>query len=454
MSVVDFFGKTVNRNFRRRPRFTRGFLRFGYAAQQRLLRKRRGDLRYPSQIFLEQMSMRAMRRPLADPDHCALVNMFAPTELLHAMGLHPLCAEGFSSYLSGGKCERGYLDLASEHGVPETYCSYHRALLGAVFAGLIPKPRFIITSSSVCDANTNTFRTAAAHYGMDEFYIDVPHDETATSVKYVKKNLEDLVLHLESGMGKKMDRDALLKAVRNTNETVAYQRKFIDERARRSFPNYLSAEMHRILAGHNLLGTDEALAFFRMQHEEILRSPPIPESDRTGLTPGSPTEKRILWCHVLPYYVEPLKEIFNFSDRYQLLMSDMNYDQLITLDEDDIFGSMARRLIRNHFNGSASRRIQSVTEMSERLGADGAILFCQWGCKHSNGSAFMLRDALKASGVKTLVIDGDAVDRRGTNEGQIATRLQAFLEILENTPSRPAARPARAIRNPDEVGIK
>jgi benzoyl-CoA reductase/2-hydroxyglutaryl-CoA dehydratase subunit BcrC/BadD/HgdB len=461
MSVIDFFGKTVNRNFRRRPRFTRGFLRLGYATLQRLLRKRRGDKRNPSQIFLEQMSMRAMRRPLADPRHSVLVNLFAPAELLHAMGLHPLCAEGFSGYLSGGKCERGYLDFASERGVPETYCSYHRTLLGAVFAGLLPKPRFIISSSSVCDANTNTFRTAVAHYGMDAFYIDVPHDETEASVKYVKDSLENLVLHLEAGMGRKMDRDALLKAVRNTNETVAYQRKFMDELARRSFPNYITAEMHRILAGHNLLGTDEALTFFRMQYEEILRSPLIGEAEyradpvvadqqeeilRSPLigesghgerAPGRPQEKcarekRILWCHVLPYYVEPLKEVFDFSDRYRLLVSDMNYDQLIPLDEDDIFGSMARRLIRNHFNGSAARRIQSVTEMSKQLGADGVIIFCQWGCKHSNSSAFMMRDALKAAGIKTLVLDGDAVDRRGTNEGQFATRLQAFLEILEN----------------------
>jgi benzoyl-CoA reductase/2-hydroxyglutaryl-CoA dehydratase subunit BcrC/BadD/HgdB len=375
-----------------------------------------------------------MRRALSDPSRCALVNMFAPAELLHAMGLHPLCAEGFSSYLSGGKCERGYLDLASEHGVPETYCSYHRALLGAVYAGLLPKPRFIITSSSVCDANTSTFRAAASHYGMEKFYIDVPHEETESSVAYVRSQLEQFVSFLEEGMGRRMDADALRLAVRRSNETVGYQRKFIGELAHREFPNYISAEMHRILAGHNLLGTYDALEFFRMQYEDILGFPVIGGNHDGGGADSSnhlSRAKRILWCHVLPYYAEPLKAIFNFSDRHRLLISDLNFDQLMELDESDVLGSMASRLIRNHFNGSALRRAESVTGMAKRLGTDAAIIFCQWGCKHSNGGAFLLRDALVSAGVKVLVLDGDAVDRRGTNDGQLATRIQAFLEMLD-----------------------
>jgi benzoyl-CoA reductase/2-hydroxyglutaryl-CoA dehydratase subunit BcrC/BadD/HgdB len=391
-----------------------------------MLRGKRGDRRLPSQILLEQMSLRAMRRPLADPSRAAIVNMFAPAELLHAMDLHPLCAEGFSSYLSGGKCERGYLDYASEHGVPETFCSYHRALIGAVLADLNPKPRFIISSSSVCDANTSTFRTVASHYGMDAFTIDVPHDYSEDAVTYVRGQLEELVCLLEDGMDRKTDQEALERAVLNTNASVRYQRNFIDELSRRDFHNYIAAEMHRIIAGHNLLGSDEALAFFRAQYEDILKSP---EREKGAVGAGRP--RRVIWCHVLPYYVKPLKEAFNFSDKYQLLISDLNYDQLIELDARDILGSMARRLINNHFNGSAERRAESVTEMAKKLGADGAVIFCHWGCKHSNGGAFMLRDALKAAGVATLVLDGDACDRRNTNEGQFATRLQAFLEILD-----------------------
>jgi benzoyl-CoA reductase/2-hydroxyglutaryl-CoA dehydratase subunit BcrC/BadD/HgdB len=161
-----------------------------------------------------------------------------------------------------------------------------------------------------------------------------------------------------------------------------------------------------------------------MQYDDIRSSSELENVE------GSVRRKRVIWCHVLPYYVEPLKEVFNFSDKYQLLISDLNYDQVVELDEGDILGSMARRLIMNHFNGSVERRVESVTRMADKLGADGAVIFCHWGCKQSNGGAFILRDALKSAGIDTLVLDGDACDRSNTNEGQLATRLQAFLEIL------------------------
>lgn len=41
-----------------------------------------------------------------------------------------------------------------------------------------------------------------------------------------------------------------------------------------------------------------------------------------------------------------------------------------------------------------------------------------------------MKDMLQKENIKTLVLDGDACDRRNMNEGQAATRLQAFFELL------------------------
>ena len=42
-----------------------------------------------------------------------------------------------------------------------------------------------------------------------------------------------------------------------------------------------------------------------------------------------------------------------------------------------------------------------------------------------------MREALKAADIPLLVLDGDAMDRRNSHDGQIKTRLEAFLEILD-----------------------
>ena len=63
---------------------------------------------------------------------------------------------------------------------------------------------------------------------------------------------------------------------------------------------------------------------------------------------------------------------------------------------------------------------------------DGVIHYCHWGCKQSAGGVSYLKKAAAERGIPMLILDGDAIDRRNTPEGQIKTRTEAFLEMLKN----------------------
>jgi hypothetical protein len=141
--------------------------------------------------------------------------------------------------------------------------------------------------------------------------------------------------------------------------------------------------------------------------------------------------KRILWCHVLPFYSDSLKKLFRDREGVQLLVSDLTYDSMLPLDEQRPLQSIACRLIDNNLNGPLLRRCDSVLKMARRLHADGAVLFCHWGCKQNNGGVFGLQDSLQEAGIKTIILDGDGCDRSNMSQGQFDTRLQAFLEMLE-----------------------
>ena len=39
--------------------------------------------------------------------------------------------------------------------------------------------------------------------------------------------------------------------------------------------------------------------------------------------------------------------------------------------------------------------------------------------------------ALRQHGVPMLILDGDALDRRNSHDGQVKTRMEAFFELLE-----------------------
>ena len=69
--------------------------------------------------------------------------------------------------------------------------------------------------------------------------------------------------------------------------------------------------------------------------------------------------------------------------------------------------------------------------MAKMLDADGVIWFCHWGCKHTLGASQIAKKKFEHSGFPTLILDGDGADRSHGGEGQVATRVEAFIEMLE-----------------------
>jgi Benzoyl-CoA reductase/2-hydroxyglutaryl-CoA dehydratase subunit, BcrC/BadD/HgdB len=334
------------------------------------------------------------------------------------MGLHPLCSEGFSSYLTGGYSEKGFLEYAEQLGVPETFCSYHKALIGAVESGVLARPRLLITTTTVCDANISSFRRIADYYKLQEFMIDVPHECTDDATGYVAHQIERMVEYVQDTMHRKMDPEKFAQAVNNTNQSIRSYREFLGELETKYFPTSVALQMFNLLPTHILMGADSTKKFFEMQLADIRAC--------------SPTHaKRIFWSHVLPYYAQPACDVFDFNPDVQLLINDLSFDYLHEIDPLAPYEGMAWRLICNSMNGSFDRKTEVILEMCRKLHADGAVCFCHWGCKQSSGGVYLLKKALEQEGIPALILDGDACDRRNSQLGQMSTRLQAFMELLE-----------------------
>lgn len=108
----------------------------------------------------------------------------------------------------------------------------------------------------------------------------------------------------------------------------------------------------------------------------------------------------------------------------------MSYEGIVEADPNKPYDAMARRLVFSPFNGPVNRRIQRALEVAKQVNADGAVWFCHWGCKHTLGGAQLAKKHFEAAGLPTLLLDGDSCDRGFGGEGQAATRMEAFLELL------------------------
>lgn len=417
MNIIEQFGTKVGDLSQNDPHRARQLLATGFRANG-LKNKLAPKGASKSDRMLFQLVNQAMIRCLTSPQRNVMVSLFTPCEMLHLQGLRPYSCEGFSSYLSGSMAEQPFLRQAEDTGIPNSLCSYHKVFIGAAQQGLMPKPRFILSTSLACDANTLTFRHLSAFYDVPHFNIDVPFESSPQAVDYVAGQLRQMGEFLTQQTGIPVDEGELARAVARSQRTMGLFDRTLRRRAGKLIRSDLTSELFRTAAFHFLLGLPETEAYVRQLAREVETAPPA-------------RGKQILWIHTTPYWVAPLRQLFAQSARVQIAACDMSYEGIVDADPTKPYEAMARRLVYSPFNGPAQRRIQRALEMAESVQAQGAIWFCHWGCKHTLGGARLGKKAFEAAGLPTLLLDGDSCDRAFGGEGQAATRVEAFLEVLE-----------------------
>ncbi len=416
--VIKRFGEIVGNNIETHPDRSLKLLKAGYTVNGLQLKYLPDSSLLPDQKYSSAVCNKKILYSLSNPDKSAVVNVFFPCELLHAMDITPAFVEGLSCYLNGVGSERYFIDYAENMGIPKTYCSYHKVLLGAAFSKVIPKPRFIMNTTMVCDANIITFRALADFWEVPAFTVDVPGSFSEEAVSYVEEQLRKAVVFIENITGQKFNYDKLKEIIRRENASTKLYREYYKELAHKDILNDVTSEMYKLFFTHILNGTKEAEKYFELLLSDARCAKPA--GDKT----------RILWCHTIPNWQESVRKFFNQNKNYQLLCTDVNNDGVVDLDETNPFRSLAVKMLQNHIGGSANRRADKLLQMAKDLNADGVVYFNHWGCKKTLGSSGLVKQMLEDSGIPVLVLDGDGCDRGNINEGQMETRLQAFLEIL------------------------
>lgn len=421
--IVKTFGRIVGSNIAKHPKKSQNLLKFGfafaYAYSSLQMRYFPDQYWLPHQIYSTLVCNKLIRYPLSNPENSVVVNLFFPCELLHASGLKPEFVEGFAGFLNGAWCERFFIDYIENVGMPKTLCSYHKSLLGAAFSEVLPKPKFVMFTTMVCDANIITFRALADFWKIPLFTVDIPSNNDEDAIRYVEEQLKQAISFIEENTNKRFDYEKLTEVIRRENRSMKLYKEYLQELSVKSIPNDLTSEMYKLFFTHVFNGTAEAERYFEILLDDAKK---IKETnDRI----------RILWCHTVPYWQQSIRELFNNSNKYQLLCSDLNFDGIIELDESKPLRSLAVKLLNNHLKGSADRRADRILQMAKYLNADGVVYFNHWGCKKTLGGAGITKKLLEANGIPVLVLDGDGCDRENINDGQMKTRLQAFLEILE-----------------------
>ena len=395
--LIGWYGGVAEKNLSTRPDFVRNWLMLGFQAMRgKVHLVPYGDL-LPSGNHGYQLFMDSVVGALADFDNAVVTSVFTPNEIFHALGAHPVTAEAVASFASGAQAEGGFIAAAEGRGVPETYCSYHRILMGMATSGVLGKPRMLASCSVACDANNLTFKTLGRFWDIPHVYVDVPYDVSRDSVLYVADELRELARATEDAFSRKLDESRLREACACSERTIHELAATLPTRRGRYLANTMTIDMMEMLDLHLSLG--------------------LPE------------------CEDLAREMESLGELVNTSQTSQIVASDMMFEYVTAgeawFDASSPYEFMAERLVRSCFNGPATRRADCIEHLARETGADAVVLFCHWGCKQTAGAAQLIRRQLEGADWPVLVLDGDACDRANCMEGQMSTRFSAFLEMVE-----------------------
>ena len=355
----------------------------------------------------------------------AWCGLAVPFDLLNVMGITSCFVEFVGAVLAATGTADPFLEEAEQAGFVGDTCGYHRAVIGAARKNIMPEPDFLIATTCPCSGGIAIMENLADLFNKDLFVLNVPQEDSEQNVAYLANQIRDMVEFVTRHTGEPLEADKLRQAVENTNRA----RKIMQD-VYQLAQNVPSPTDGRLLTNFGLVmplfcGTEAAVEIAQAYKDEFTARVDNGSS-------GVPDEKlRLLWIQNRIQFNNPLVELLEKEYRANIVSDELNDIFWDPIDPQDPYPAMARRAIAIPLNGSIQRRIGHLQKLARTYSLDGAINPCNWGCRQGSGARGLISDGLKEIGVPVLNLEVDCVDKRNFSEGQLRTRIEAFIEMLE-----------------------
>lgn len=354
------------------------------------------------------------------------VSYLFPTELLTSYGITPLIPEIASATLTGSDLRDPLEAAAARMPLARDVCSYHRTALAAVENNMLPAPSMCLGTTPLCLGKECLLEMLAIrhHVPFCEIQVPLPPDEGEAAPEVVAEVAHQMrELHRDIGLWTGRPSN-LKKAMQLSNRASVAWGHVMKERLAGRLEMNGRRTFATVFLGQLLWGTEAgAKDFERLLSERGRRDLMAPVPD------GGRKLKRLLWLHTVPHHD---RQIFELLEKHGavVIFEEMGQMHLETIDPDDPFPGLAKRLTDHTLWGTSTRRARLNVALAKQLKVDGAVHFNHWGCRHGLGSVPVVRSAFVDAGIPFLAIDGDALARGGPQQEKSLQAMESFLEML------------------------
>ena len=353
-----------------------------------------------------------------------LTTIWAPSEILYALDIIPICVESTATSLAGFGLSDEFLGIAEKNfHTPET-CSILRCGVGAVIDKLFPQPQAVIAATHLCDAGAKVNSTASRVYDCPYFLMDIPQERGEEAVSYVAKQLEEMAHKLSDITGRKLNKQKLAQAIELSNQARKYALRVNEIRQAVPSPMRGSEALGYLYLVGLGFGSKEAVDIYRSMARELEKRV------AKKFTPIGEEKYRLLWLHVRPYFKSRFFHYLENEQKASIAFEETNHVYWNELNPEQPFRSVAQRLVLNSVNGPIDSYTDILIDFAQKYKVDGVLHYAHWGCRWNYGRLRVIKDAFQKKGIPFVSIDCDSASGQNYFEGQLNSRIDTFLDMI------------------------
>ncbi len=381
--------------------------------------------------YLEAKSARIGGRKVA------WITSGGPVEPLIAMNVIPVYPENHGAMIGASRMGAGLCDISESMGYSGDLCSYARSDIACATVnggpiGGLPRPDMLVCCNNICGTVLKWYEVQARYFNVPLFIFDTPFCHTGFSEearRYVRRQLDEYVLFLEEVCGRKMDPGRLADVGKRSLGAQRLWQAVLDTAVNRPAPMSAFDAFYHLALIVTLRGTQVAVDYYRRLLERM--------NDRVsrGIGAVADEEYRLLWDNI-PIWHRTRWLSEKFASHHACLVADTYTSawcgSMKYIDENHFFDSMAEAYTRIYLNIGVDEMARTVLAMVDKYGVDGMVMHSNRSCKpYSLGQYDIAKIVERERGIPSLIIEADMVDERSFSEGQVATRIDAFMEMIK-----------------------
>lgn len=365
-----------------------------------------------------------------------------PAELLRSFGFEVYFPENHGALLGATRTAMDHIPEAVKCGYSGHVCSYTTSDIGAFNnkqtplkqhynISEVPKPDILVYNTNQCREVEDWFTYYADHFDCPIAGIHPPrylNEVSDDEVQLVVKQFKKIIPLCEKVSGQKFDIDRFKEVVRLSKEATLLWQKVLKTSKNSPAPiSFFDSTIHMgpIVV---LRGTQIAKDYYRTLLDEL------EANVKSGIGVLSDEQSRIFW-EGMPIWgkLRKLSDLFTGNNAAVVASTYCSSWVFDKFDEENPFESTARAYTEIFINRSDKAKELILADWFKEYNIDGIVYHDTKTCFNNSNAKFGMPQRLqKKTGIPSLVIEGDLCDLRFFSEGQSITKIETFLEQIED----------------------